>query len=121
MDIQVSKATDGRDFIWRLSIVDGSKKFRFYLSFESFIQLFRSLRLSRIGSYKIKQTTFIYCEKCGFELVSSDSLVSDTYDDKGDNHVLYKCKQCSHECDYNFDIAPIPIKWSEINHTKEQA
>jgi transcription elongation factor Elf1 len=61
------------------------------------------------------QHTFINCELCGYELVSSDSLLSDTYDENGNNHVVYKCKHCEHECDYNFDIAPVPIKWSEIS------
>ncbi len=70
--------------------------------------------LKKLFQKKPKQTTFIYCEKCGNELCSTGSLVSDTYDEKGDNHVLYKCSKCGHKCDYNFDIAPIPIKWSEI-------
>ena len=63
---------------------------------------------------KPEQYTFIYCEKCDNELCSSDSFVSDTYDDEGNNHVLYRCSKCNHECDYNFDIAPVPIKWSEL-------
>jgi len=70
--------------------------------------------LSGIFHAKSRQTTFIHCEKCGNELCSSGSFVSDTYDENCDNHVLYRCSRCGHECDYNFDIAPLPIKWSEL-------
>jgi hypothetical protein len=55
-----------------------------------------------------KQTTFIYC-KCGNEMCSDNSFISDTYDDNGDNHVKYKCEECGMESDFNFDIAPVPI------------
>lgn len=64
-----------------------------------------------------KQCTFIYC-KCGNEMVSDGSFVSDTYDENGDNHVRYKCKQCGKESDYNFDIAPMPINWRELKGDK---
>lgn len=63
---------------------------------------------------KRKQTLFIRCEKCGNELCASNSFVSDSYDKNGDNHVIYCCSNCGHKKDYNFDIAPIPIKWSEL-------
>ena len=65
-----------------------------------------------------KQTTFIKCEKCGNELCGSNSFVSDTYDENNDNHVLYKCSKCGYECDYNFDVFPIPVKWTDLNNSK---
>lgn len=65
-----------------------------------------------------EQITFIYC-KCGNEMCSDGSFISDTYDDNGDNHVLYKCKKCGKETDYNFDIAPVPISWEEIKCQSE--
>jgi hypothetical protein len=61
---------------------------------------------------KLKQTTFIYC-KCGNEMCSDSSFISDTYDNNGDNHVKYKCEKCGTESDFNFDIAPFPINWNE--------
>lgn len=57
--------------------------------------------------------TLIWC-KCGNELCSSDSFVSDTYDEKDENHVIYICTKCGRKHDYNFDIAPIPLSWREI-------
>jgi len=62
---------------------------------------------------KHKQTTYIYC-KCGNELCSSNSFISDTYDKKDNNHVIYKCSKCGAKHDYNFDIAPMPISWEHI-------
>ena len=59
---------------------------------------------------KIKQSTFLYCD-CGAELISTHSFLSDTEDDDGDNHVVYRCKKCGRKHDYNFDIAPIPVSW----------
>ncbi|MFW6219612.1 MAG: hypothetical protein ACOC33_02085 [bacterium] len=47
-------------------------------------------------------------------LCSDGSFISDTYDEHGDNHVLYKCKKCGTESDFNFDIAPIPINWNDL-------
>jgi len=71
---------------------------------------------------KKKQYTFIRCNKCGNEMCSDESFVSDTTDEKGDSHVKYKCQQCGKEHDYNFDIAPIPINWEDIlNAPKEPA
>jgi transcription elongation factor Elf1 len=61
------------------------------------------------------QTTFINCRQCNNELCSSDSFISDTYDDNNDNHVLYKCSNCGLDADYNFDIAPVPINWLDLN------
>ena len=70
---------------------------------------------SKIGTKRNKeQKLFIYCKDCKNELVSDGSFVSDTYED-GANHVRYKCKKCGKESDYNFDIAPIPINWEELN------
>lgn len=63
---------------------------------------------------KKSQETFIYCE-CGNEMCSDKSFISDTYDEKNDNHVNYKCQKCGKEYDYNFDIAPVPIDWNELN------
>ncbi len=60
---------------------------------------------------KSPQLTFIYCSNCRNELCSSNSFISDTYDENGDNHVLYKCSSCGEEYDYNFDIAPVPVNW----------
>jgi hypothetical protein len=60
-----------------------------------------------------EQMTFVYC-KCGNEMCSDNSFVSDTYDEKGDNHVKYKCEKCGCESDFNFDIAPCPISWEEL-------
>lgn len=62
---------------------------------------------------KIEQKTFIYCV-CGNELCSDGSFISDSYDENDDNHVLYKCKKCGTESDFNFDIAPCPINWKEL-------
>lgn len=58
---------------------------------------------------KSNQTTFVYCE-CGNELISSDSFVSDTYDKKERNHVIYKCSKCGKKSDWDFDL-PVPIKY----------
>ena len=66
---------------------------------------------------KKEQTTFIYC-KCKNEMCSDGSFISDDYDDNGNNHVRYKCKKCGIESDFNFDIAPVPINWKELQ-TKE--
>ena len=63
---------------------------------------------------KSKQSTFIYCN-CGNELCSDGSFISDTYDEKNNNHVLYKCVKCGMESDFNFDIAPLPISWELLN------
>jgi uncharacterized Zn finger protein len=69
--------------------------------------------LKNILNPKVVQRTFVYCD-CGNELIASKSFVSDTYDENGDNHVLYKCTQCGQEQDWNFDIAPVPINWSKL-------
>ena len=65
---------------------------------------------------KKEQTTFIYC-KCGNEMCSDGSFISDTYDKNGDNHVKYKCEKCGMESDFNFDIAPVPINWNVLRTT----
>ena len=46
---------------------------------------------------KKEQTTFIYC-KCGNEMCSDNSFISDTYDDNNNNHVKYKCEKCDGRC-----------------------
>ena len=74
--------------------------------------------LSEYFQYKLnnrqpKQMTFIYCD-CGNDLCSDGSFISDSYDENKDNHVLYKCKKCGKEHDYNFDIAPAPVNWKKI-------
>lgn len=61
-----------------------------------------------------KPRTSIKCERCDNELCSSDSFISDNYDEDGNNHVIYRCARCGLECDYTFDAAPVPIKWSEL-------
>jgi len=65
-----------------------------------------------LGNSK-EQSTYIYC-KCGNEMCSDGSFLSDTYDENGDNHVKYKCEKCGLKSDYNFDIAPLPINWDEM-------
>lgn len=52
-----------------------------------------------------KQTLFLKCRKCGNELISSGSFVSD--DEYG---VKYKCTDCSTESVWNFDLFPIPVE-----------
>ena len=69
--------------------------------------------LQTVLSNKQKQYTHIYC-KCGNEMCSDGSFVSDTYDENDDNHVLYECKECGVESDFNFDIAPVPINWEKL-------
>ena len=61
-----------------------------------------------VGVPKQEQHTFVYCS-CGNEMCSDGSFVSDTYEEDG-NHVRYKCAVCKEESDWNFDIAPVPIK-----------
>jgi hypothetical protein len=61
---------------------------------------------------EIHQVTYIHCT-CGNELCSG-SFVSDSYDERGDNHVLYRCTKCGKESDFNFDIAPVPINWTNL-------
>ena len=61
------------------------------------------------------QSTFIYCENCNNELYSSNSFISDSYDQYNIRHVIYKCSICQTIVDYNFDIAPymasfLPLK-----------
>ena len=62
---------------------------------------------------KAGQTCFIYCE-CGNELISSNSFVEDIIDKDHDNHVKYICTKCDKFHDYNFDIAPVPINWNQL-------
>jgi len=61
----------------------------------------------------MKQNTWVYCT-CGNDMCSDNSFISDTYDENDDNHVKYKCCKCGTEHDYNFDIAPVPINWSQL-------
>ena len=71
------------------------------------------------GINKRVQTTYIYC-KCGNEMCSDGSFISDTIDQDGENHVRYKCRKCGLKADYNFDIAPVPINWDELNKSNDQ-
>ena len=57
--------------------------------------------------------TSIFCT-CGNDMCLDNSFISDTCDENGDNHVRYKCEKCGKGYDYNFDIAPVPISWSDI-------
>lgn len=66
---------------------------------------------------EIKQYTFIYCE-CGNELCSSNSFISDTYDENNDNHVLYKCSKCGLESDWNFEVIPGAINWKTLRNER---
>lgn len=56
--------------------------------------------------------TSIYC-KCGNDMCSDNSFISDEGEGE-ENHVKYKCEKCDLEHDYNFDIAPVPISWTEL-------
>lgn len=63
------------------------------------------------------QRTFLYCG-CGNELISSKSFISDT-GEGSENHVLFKCKKCGKDLDFNFDIALVPIKWEDLRKEKD--
>ena len=74
-------------------------------------------KLKKILEHRRKrnnQTCFIYCENCNNEMCSDNSFISDTQDENGDNHVLYKCEKCGLNADYNFDIAPLAINWNKL-------
>ena len=60
-----------------------------------------------------EQNTHIMCS-CGNELIGSGSFVSDTYNKKGENHVIYGCINCGRIHDYTFDVAPVPVSWMEV-------
>lgn len=66
--------------------------------------------------YKSEQRTFCYCSSCNSELISSDSFIVDTYVNNA-NVVHYNCKACGKDSYYNFDIAPMPIPYSEIENS----
>jgi hypothetical protein len=51
-----------------------------------------------------KQTLFLRC-KCGNELTSTGSFVSDTEDG-----VKYECTDCFRTSIWNFDLFPIPVE-----------
>lgn len=60
--------------------------------------------------YLYGQTTFVYCPKCGCELISSDSFVFD------EELVTYKCVKCGVISEWDFDSpAPILIQHIEID------
>lgn len=60
--------------------------------------------------YKQGQRTFIYCPKCDFELISSNSH---KYMRK-DGIEVFKCKKCGYESEWDFDfICPILLKKGE--------
>lgn len=50
------------------------------------------------------QTTFVYCPRCGYELVSGGLLVSDD----GEIGVTYHCGRCHHISVWDFD-SPAPV------------
>lgn len=56
-----------------------------------------------------EQLLYLYC-RCGEELITSGSFISDTYEEDG-NHVRYVCTACGAHSDYDFDH-PIPIRRS---------
>lgn len=66
--------------------------------------------------YKSEQRTFCYCSNCKTELISTDSFIVDTYVNNT-NVVHYNCKTCGKDSYYNFDIAPMPIPYSEIDNS----
>ena len=51
-----------------------------------------------------RQTTWCYCPGCKQDLVSSNSLVSDT------DVVLYHCVECGTESRWDFDHYPCPVR-----------
>jgi hypothetical protein len=53
--------------------------------------------------HKTAQQTFIFCQKCGIEMVSNNYCVKD------EELVHYECRNCGNTSEYNFDIAPVPI------------
>lgn len=56
------------------------------------------------------QTTWAFCPKCGQDLCSTDSFVSDV-GDGSKNIVTYVCSRCKTESLWNFDcIAPLLIE-----------
>ena len=84
---------------------------------ETYRHPFAKVWCSECG-YVIKKEDYgcaVYCT-CGVELITSNSFISDTYDNNSDNHVLYKCKICGKYTDFNFDVAPLPIPWDELGH-----
>jgi len=66
----------------------------------------RSLQeiITRVLRIQNEQHTFCYCPICDYELVGSDSFVSDNR-----RGVTYKCLQCGCKSRWNFDMAPAPI------------
>ena len=56
----------------------------------------------KIKLHRRGQKTFIYCPRCGTELISTDCFVKDI------DLVYYKCKCCGLETGWDFD-APVPI------------
>lgn len=52
---------------------------------------------------KSTQSTFIFCQKCGVELISNRSCVRD------DTLTHFECRHCGNKAEYSFDIAPVPI------------
>lgn len=56
----------------------------------------------------------VYCD-CDNELTSSKSFISDE-GEQGNNVVTYKCSHCGQESKWNFDLAPVPLKYDvDIN------
>ncbi len=59
--------------------------------------------VTRILRIQNEQHTFCYCPNCKYELVGSDSFVSDTI-----RGVTYKCQQCHCKSLWWFDD---PVPW----------
>jgi|WetSurMetagenome_2_1015567.scaffolds.fasta_scaffold05374_4 hypothetical protein len=102
---ELSELIDRKEKWIEWYVYDGKKKITRRL-LES---LCRKLDIS-VSNHRDKSTEkklFLYC-KCGNELISSGSFVSDSYDKDWNNHVLFKCSKCGKEFDYDFDV-PVPI------------
>jgi hypothetical protein len=78
-----------------------------YFSFFTGLRcLLGTIRAQLFG--KPKEFNSVYCS-CGNDLVTDGSFVSDTIEPDG-NHVRYCCAKCGIESDWDFDIAPVPLK-----------
>lgn len=62
------------------------------------------------NSWKYKQTCFIYCHKCGNELIASNSWQF-TLDDGTE---YYQCTHCGEESIWDFDLFPCPVRRIEL-------
>lgn len=60
-------------------------------------------------TYLFDQTCFIYCPRCGNE------LIFESHDRTSEYLEYYKCSKCGEESAWNFDIAPVPIRVKNPN------